>query len=343
MNKYSKSLPVLFAVCIFSLGLPFQVAYGQDADRRLSQFLGTTQLSAAEKLHISGRSPGDMERKVDCESDLNKWLTVSANLDYAYRNTNFFRSGHNTALFQGDSRVEFWIPPGRENFSWGPYVRFAGLTSDHSQAWENAWLAQPGFGFHLFPFSSADFKAKNAKAAKILGPIRLFGEYNQLDYWGSENIWRPNQQTRVGVDYWKQRYVNDLTNPTWSEIWTGLIWQSANEFDKDYNTLIFGNAVRLGLRKPNAGILSMLTPYLALESSLTENREYYWENRLLLGGGIRFAPPLKFLPPEWQINRLVVYAEYLDAAAYYRGSAPSSVPDDDFRIGISLSIGEWFR
>jgi hypothetical protein len=83
---------------------------------------------------------------------------------------------------------------------------------------------------------------------------------------------------------------------------------------------------------------------LAAESSLTDNRAYYWENKLVVGGGVRFAPSFQCLPREWRwLNRFVVYAEYLHTAAYYRQSAPSSVPDHDVRIGISTAIGEWFH
>ncbi len=308
-----------------------------------SHFTGINQTNISHTADNSLHSQGKITPPNSLNPKLADWLTISANLESAYRNTNFNSSGHHTVLSQGDSRLEFWMPPGRDKFSWGSYIRFAGLTSDRSPAWENAWLAQPGYGINVYPFSAADFRKKNQKSADIFGPLRLFAEYNQLDYWGSENIWRPNEQVRAGSDYWKQLNVNDLTKPMWSEIWTGLTWQSANEFDKDYNTLTFGNALRLGFRKPDAGILSMITPYLVMESSLSENKKYYWDNRLLLGGGIRFAPPLKFLPREWQANRFVIFAEYLGAAAYYRDSAPSSVPDHDFRIGISISIGEWFR
>jgi hypothetical protein len=165
-----------------------------------------------------------------------------------------------------------------------------------------------------------------------------------MDYWGSENVWRPDEQVRIGADYWKAMYVNNIYNPWWTEIWSGLSWQSANEFDKDYDTLILGNAVRFGFRKPDAGILSTVTPYFAVESSLTENEEYYWENRLLFGGGIRFAPLLyeKKDKSSW-LTRFIIYAEYLGVSAYYRDSAPSSVPDYDFRVGISFSIGEWYN
>ena len=338
----NKSLFLIILGVIFSWAA-CDMAYAQEQDTWFNRLLGFTEPAISDKSYASIHSQGIQEQQSSREFGSPMWLGISANLDFDYRNTNFFRSGHNTVLLQGDSRLEFWMPPGRESFSWGPYVRFAGLTSSHSQAWENAWLAQPGFGFNAYPFSSPEFKRKDSVVGKIFGPLRLFAEYNQLDYWGSENIWRPNEQVRAGLDYWKQLNVNDLTKPMWSEIWTGLTWQSANEFDKDYNTLTFGNALRLGFRKPDTGILSMITPYFAMESSLSENRSYYWDNRLLLGGGIRFAPPLKFLPREWQANRFVIYAEYLGAAAYYRDSAPSSVPDHDFRIGISISIGEWYR
>jgi hypothetical protein len=178
----------------------------------------------------------------------------------------------------------------------------------------------------------------------ILGPLRLFAEYNRLDYWGDENWWRPDNQIRAGAEYWHARYVNDTTKLLWGEIWSGLFWQSANEFDPHYNSVVFANALRAGVRVPDAGILSLFTPYGVLESSLTDNGAYYWENRLLAGFGIRVAPWLRQKPDRFNwLTRLVIYAEYLEAVDYYRTQAPDSVPDHDFRVGINLAIGEWYR
>jgi hypothetical protein len=273
-----------------------------------------------------------------------EWMSIAAYGDAGYRNTNFYKFGYHTIISQGDSRLEFWIPPGRNAFSWGPYVRFAGLTSDHSQARENTLLAQPCFGVQVYPFSSADLKNKNQKTAAVLGPLWLFVEHNRMDYWGSENVWRPEEHVRAGADYWKALYVNNTFIPWWTEMWSGLFWQSANEFDKDYDSWLLGNAVRLGLMKPDAGMFSTLMPYLAIESSLTENGRYFWENRLWLGAGIRFAPLLYEKADESNcLTRFIVYAKYLGAAAYYLDSAPSSVPDYDLRVGISLSVGEWYQ
>jgi hypothetical protein len=273
-----------------------------------------------------------------------KWLTISANFDGGYRNTQFFEWGHNAVVGQWDSRLEVWIPPFRDEFSYGPYLRFAGIAASRDPAWENALLAGPGGGFQVYPFSLANLRLHENAIAKYLGPLRLYGEYNRRDFWGEENNWRPDEQIRAGAEYWRARHVNETSWPWWTELWFGFHWQSANDFDRHYDSVIFANAVRVGGRKPKAGWLSALTPYAVLESSLTGNEEYYWENRLVLGAGVRFAPSREILPHglRW-INRGVLYAEYLYAAAYYQQSPASGVPDHDLRIGISFSVGEWYR
>ncbi len=272
------------------------------------------------------------------------WLTFSGNFDVGYRQTQFFEPHHDAAVGQWDSRVELWLPPFRTNLSWGPYVRLAGIAASRDPAWENAWLAKPGLGFQAYPFSLTQFRNEDSLLGKLFGPLRLFGEYNLQDYWGSENTWRPDHQIRAGAEYWRALHVNDYWKPYWAELWTGLFWQSANEFDPHFDTLIFANALRAGLRLPKSGMLSALTPYLVAESSFTDNKAYYWENKLLVGGGLRVAPSLGKLPEEvrW-LNRFVIYAEYVYVAAYYHISAPSSIPDHDIRVGVSFSIGEWFR
>jgi hypothetical protein len=270
------------------------------------------------------------------------WLTISANLDLSYRSTNFDEPDHDVTLFLGDSRLEFWIPPWDKGLAWGPYLRLAGIASNRDRAWENAWLASPGAGFQAYPFSHPWLHENGGLLQTIFGPMRLFGEWNRLDYLHEENEWRPDEQIRAGADYWRAIYVNDTTKPLWAEIWSGLFWQSANEFDDDYDTVLFANAVRAGIRKPDAGVLSMLTPYFLVESSLSDNDAYSWENKLVAGGGIRLTPLIRDATNNW-LTRLVVFAEYLEVVDYYREEGPSGTPDHDFRAGISLSIGEWYR
>src|SRR5262249_54815009 len=131
-------------------------------------------------------------------------------------------------------------------------------------------------------------------------------EYNHTNYWGAENHWRPRSETRVGFEYWKAANVNEPSRYWWSEIWNGLYWRSSNEFTDRYDSVVFANAWRAGVRKPRKGAISLITPYLAIESSRTkysyggtkpcifgtDNCNFYWENRLVLGGGVRLAPSL---------------------------------------------------
>ena len=270
-------------------------------------------------------------------------VTVAANLDGGYRNTQFYSLGHNSTLFQWDARIELWLPPFRSEFSYGPYVRLAGVTSNRTEVWENAWLARPGVGIQVYPFSTEPFRQPGNVIGWLLGPTRLFAEYNHLHYWGGQPWWRPDRHVRAGAEYWREDGVNKVDKPLWTEIWWGLTWQRVDEWNVHVDNVIFGASARVGARIPNAGILSMFSPYLLAESSLTENREYWWENRMLVGGGIRFAPHIN--KPRECLTRFVVFVEAVAIGAYYRHSAPSwaSVPDYDIRAGISISIGEWFK
>jgi hypothetical protein len=269
-----------------------------------------------------------------------RYITFAGNFDAGYRKTQFFVEDHHTALGQWDTRTEVWLPPFRTKFAWGAYLRVAGVGASKAEAWENGLLAMPGAGFQVYPFSA--IRSEKSAWRRVFGPLRTFGEYNRLHYWGEENEWRPRRQIRAGMEYWRALRVNATASPWWAETWNGLWWQSANEYDSRYRGWILAGALRGGVRCAGSRVWSAVTPYAALESSLTDQRTYYWENRLLLGGGVRIAPSLDSASFNW-LSRLVVYGEYLHAAAYYRQGAPLSVPDHDVRVGISFSFGEWYR
>ena len=286
------------------------------------------------------------------------WLTVSSNLDAGYRRTQFFLPHYNTALFQWDSRVELWLPPFQRDHRWGPYFRVAGIAGSERNAWQNGWLGGPGFGVQLYPLTG------------FLGPVRMFAEYNFTHYWGEDfpgqgTSFRPRNQARAGLDYWKAAHVNATDRYWWTEIWNSLYWQSTNEFTDRYDSVILGNSVRVGVRKAHSGAISTVTPYVALESSLSKYRrvgladcslqpdrrnpqnpcDFFWENGLLVGGGLRFAPSLGRLDTArkgW-LSRFVIYGEYLKTATYYGPVAPSSFPRFDVRMGVSANVGSWYK
>ena len=310
---------------------------------------------------------------------LGRWLSLSSNLDLGYRNTQFYKFRFNTSLFQWDIRGELWFPPNTTAHRWGSYVRVAGIAGSGapvqipgsgSPGFQNGWLGGPGAGLQAYPFPG------------FLGPVRVFGEYNFTHFWGEDffgqgTSWRPRHQVRTGLDYWKAKHVNDTSHYWWLEAWNGLFWQSANEFTKHYDSPLFANSFRFGLRKAsrtNGGALSIISPYVAAQSSLSKYRrigtagchlngdqdiegqpnpnpcDFYWENGFTAGGGLRIAPPLckgqcdpqpagtcKFL------NRLVIYGEYLRTTNYYGPAAPPSVPRFDVRAGVSASVCGWYK
>jgi len=275
------------------------------------------------------------------------YLTISGNFDFGFQATQFYAPHQDAVVGDWDTRVELWLPPYRTNFSWAPYLRFAGIDSSKGAtgSWfDNALLSAPGAGFQLYPFSLPYFRETNRTLGDIFGPVRLFGEYNRVDYWGTANTWRPTDQIRAGMEYWRARNVNDTRKPLWNEIWTGLYYQSANDFSRNYDTAVFANSLRFGARVPRQGFISTLSPYVVVESSFTGHPSYFWENRLLLGAGLRFTPPLRYLPDGmgW-LNRVVLFAEYLNTASYYYGSPSASVPHYDVQAGLSFSIGEWYH
>ncbi len=290
------------------------------------------------------------------------WLTFAANIqEGGYRKTDFYQSDYNLGIFIWEGRAEAWLPPHNE-FSWGPYVKFAGVTQSNTVAYPNGLLGAPGFGFQLYPFSVAPLRKAGSKTGAVLGPVRLYAEYNRIKFLGAENVWRPTSQVRGGVEYWNAINVNALSSPWWLETWNGLFWQSSNEFTPHYGSLVFGNAWRSGIRRPGRDALSMITPYVALQSSKTKYDragtqncafdsptagpnpcDFYWENGLMLGGGVRFAPPLPSGGNVGWVSRFVIYGEYLDTVTYYGPSAPPSTPRYDLRFGVSASFGDWYK
>lgn len=290
--------------------------------------------------------------------ELKNWLTISANLDGGYRKTQFFSPHYDTGIFQWESRVELWLPPSQRDHRWGPYLRVAGIAGSGPNAWQNGWLGGPGFGVQLYPLGG------------FLGPVRMFAEYNFTHYWGEDfpgqgTSWRPRNQTRAGFDYWKAANVNDPNHYWWAEVWNGLYWQSANEFTDRYDSVVFANSGRFGIRKAKSSAISTITPYIALQSSLSKYRragtvgcflkpnqnssdpnspcDFFWENGFLAGGGLRFAPSLGKLNNKGRITRFVIYGEYLNTARYYGPTAPSSFPRFDVRMGVSVNVGSWYK
>jgi hypothetical protein len=276
-------------------------------------------------------------------------FSFPAYFDGGWKKTQFFAPDYRTGVGLWDGRFEIRLPP-RDTLIWGPYVRVAGIAGSRDDAWQNEWIAKPGLGLQAFPFSAPRFRSADSRVGALLGPLRAFGEYNFVRYWGATNSWRPRQQVRAGFDYWKAVGVNDFSRAWWTEIWNGLYWQSSNEFTDRYDSVVFANSLRIGTRYPKHGAVSALSPYLVAQSSRTkydyagQTTDFYWENSFVGGGGLRISPSLPQPGPNSRgITRLVIYAEYLNTAAYYGPTAPPTVPRYDIHAGVSFSLANWYR
>lgn len=269
-------------------------------------------------------------------------LTFSGNFDVGYRRTQFFEDDHSATVGTWDVRFEYWVPFGEAKASYGPYVNLAGIQASENQVWENMWLALPAAGFQVYPFSFPSLRRASGWIGDVFGPLRIYGQAGRQKFKGAENSWRPTHQSRYGLEYWRATHVNDV-EPWWCEFWAGWWRQASTEFSDSYNTWILAASVRSGLRVPDAGWLSALTPYALAETSSTRNTSYYWENSLKLGGGVRLAPRIHQAKTGYQwLNRFVVYAEYVRAEKYYHALPPPQIPDHDVRVGISFSLGAWY-
>ncbi len=135
---------------------PFEVSNSNEIDHPL--IIDSHNADSSEK----NNKPEGISRSAHSSKTnrigIGDWLSLSANLDLSYRKTQFYQAGHETTMFQWDTRADFWLPPGSDEFSWGPYIRFSGVESNRPYEFENNWGARPGYGFQVYPFSSQEMR-----------------------------------------------------------------------------------------------------------------------------------------------------------------------------------------
>lgn len=79
-------------------------------------------------------------------------------------------------------------------------------------------------------------------------------------------------------------------------------------------------------------------PYVKGELALSE-KEYFWENRLIGGGGIRIMPRVKIAKNADLLLRF--YGEYINVIDYFEDGPDSENPWEDIRFGINFSINRY--
>src|SRR5579871_4404204 len=85
--------------------------------------LSSAAQAMAVALALAAPSFGQNDRPLGWDP----YLTFAGNFDVGYHKTQFFENNHNVLVGQWDTRVEYWLYPHRDSFSWGPYVRATGI------------------------------------------------------------------------------------------------------------------------------------------------------------------------------------------------------------------------
>ena len=119
--KVRKQTLCLVAIDVFLPGARITMASGQQESGRVG--LPPDVHETRDDGQRSGRqAPEDGKNAYSPVTG----LPIGASADFGYRTAPCLKPDYDTTVLQADSRIEFWIPPGRETFSWGPYVRLAG-------------------------------------------------------------------------------------------------------------------------------------------------------------------------------------------------------------------------
>ena len=131
------------------------------------------------------------------------------------------------------------------------------------------------------------------------------------------------------------------------ETWNNFQWISANEVDTKFDSWLLTNRSSFGVRSKLRSKISTFTPFLTFENALAGNKAFYWDNRLLFGGGLRLAPSLSgssnSLNGRTGITRLAGYVEYVHIVNFYHQTALTMAPTDEVRLGITFSFSNWYN
>ena len=77
----------------------------------LSASLGTVSGQSSAK-----EASGDSQDTYPSLPGLPEWMGRAAYADFGYRTTQFYQPDYDAMVFLGESRLKFWLPPGRDTF-----------------------------------------------------------------------------------------------------------------------------------------------------------------------------------------------------------------------------------
>ncbi len=267
---------------------------------------------------------------------LGKYFSFLGICDWSYRQTNIYDEDY---IYYGGwiyGKI-VWnklnIGGKNKHLPFGLYISGTLASSDKEKPWENNYVFGLGIEKYLFYHTE--------KIPSIFKNLRIYAEYLKLGYIKEKaEEWVPDSDIRFGFDLYKDFGIGKgKTNETlWQEVWANVCWQKTNFFMDDYKSFTASYNYKIGLRLLKNFQFSLM-PYLLNEVSWTARHDFFWQNRALLGLGIRSMPFQKANFDLW--NHLKIFTEYIRVVAYFKEKPPINTPEYDFRVGMVFSIGFW--
>lgn len=219
------------------------------------------------------------------------------------------------------------------NLPLGVYISGTIVSSNQDKSWENNYVIVLGIEKYLF------YRIKGIPS--IVRNLRFYAEYLKIGYTKDKaEEWVPDSDIRFGFDIYKDYGIGkgQTHKNLWHELWLNACWQKTNFYMEDYKSLTASYNYKIGFRLPKDFQVSLM-PYLVNEVSWSDRHDFFWQNRALLGIGLRSMP---FQEAEFDLwNRLKIFIEYIRVVANFKETPPFNTPDFDLRIGIVFSVGLW--
>jgi hypothetical protein len=249
--------------------------------------------------------------------------------DWSYRQTNIYRKNYDYTGGWSYARL-VWRS---KVVPLGIYVSGVIANSNCDKTWENNYVV--GVGVERYIFEDEE------SVSGLPGNIRFYFEYLRIGYTKEKGVnWFPSYDLRVGFDIYKDYGIgrNKLNRLSWAEIWGNLGWQKTNFYIENYNSIVVGLNVKAGFRLPKNTPFSLM-PYGVADVSWVGRHDFYWQNRGLIGIGLRIMPFAK--AKSELLNRLKIFTEYFFTVEYFKDKPAGYIPGYDFRVGVIYSIGFW--
>lgn len=200
---------------------------------------------------------------------------------------------------------------------------------------------QYGVGLQAYPVG------RNEERPLARG-LRFFALAAWREYYDKGDNEEPeDSDLQAGADYYYDSLYD--TNKNWAvAAYATAAYRDTNFSEDDYAGLLsFGN-IQFG-PKTEVGS-ALLMGYGLLDWSVSPSHDdRWWENYVRLGAGVRIHPLAARessrgadVRAELQ-KRFSIFAEYVSNSTWLGDDPPTSVEEEDYRIGIAFSTGGYFR